>query len=523
MIPDLLDYASGRVPYGIWLLVAGLISFSFIWWFAWRTTGFWNTTRFWRVLGIGWALAFSLYVLYWSILKPPPIPHRVVVLAGEPGETSPGAWAEAVAATIRSRLISASEELTVLDAETAPSIYRAKNFSEIETYAVRNRVGTILQVVQDEADSEASRLRLVYRKYNLGKYPVQSETKYSEVRIRNAMLWGGRQAEAIFELKPVTRDWLNAPESVTDSMLVLHYLNFSIRRRGDYELAAAFFSSEALADSHWSAPRLELAKTRLASQPDIYQYEILTLLLDAARLDRENPEVYILLGCSFLKSRDWEEAESSLKLALNYAPDDPQVFYYLSRLLPARLEEVWIKRPEQLLRRALQLAPGYEAARVALISHYRNLQPINEAINVANEGLKVDPQSIRVLLATTAVEVERQQYIDAEVHLKSILQQDPTQPEALYNYGLCRFWQKDYNGAIAAFDSSYAHGGTVDNLFYIGKVYQDKGDYPTAIEWYQKRFAKMKDKNDIGAQSAREKIHQLRYLMDQDSGKKTGG
>ena len=513
MISDLLDFASGRVPYGIWLLVAALISFSFVWWFAWHKTRFWGIERFWRVLAIGWALAFSLYMLEWAILKPPPIPQRIIVLAGEPGEIAPGAWADAVAAAMRARLAVAAEDLTVLDSETAPMAFGAKDMPEMERAAVPLRVKGILQILQSSAETENPTIRMIYRVRRGGEFSTVAEVTAPPGSLRQTMTWAGAQAQEIFDLKPISADWLNVPGTVSDSLLELHYLNFSIRRRGDFDLAAAFFSSEAMADSHWSAPRVELAKTRLMSKPDLYRDEILGWLLDAARLDRENPEIYLLLGQRFLRTRDWEEAESALKLAFNYAPDDPRVFYNLSRLLPTRLEGIYLQRPDQLLRRALQLAPGYEAARVALITYFRNRQPIGTATDVAEEGLDVDPESEKVLLAASAVEVERQLYDLAEEHLNRILKRNPDHPEALYNLGLAKYWKKEYEGAITAFDSSFAHGGPNDNLYYLGRIYQDMGDYPTAISWYQKRFVRMQSQDDMGAVSAREKINYLRGLL----------
>jgi tetratricopeptide (TPR) repeat protein len=523
MTPDILDYLSGRIPLGLWLLPLVGSTFAFVWWVVWSGTKFWSAEQFRRMLLIGWTLVFASYMAAWSVLRPPPIPIRILVTAGEPGEKTPGPWAEGVADAIRHRLALAPETFVPLDEEIAPAAFASANKSSLEGLAIRMRVEFIVSVIQDPAATgEKPIVHIAMNEWSGGHYSSIAELATPPSNLSGAMRWGAEQVAAKLKTKPLADNWLYIPPSVADSVLVHHYLTFALRRQGQTEVAAAFFTSEAAADSHWSAPRIELARTWLMTNPVAHEDVIRTALLDAGRLERENPEIYLLLGKHFLEFRDWEEAESALKLAYNYNPDDPRVNFYLSRLMDHRLTDLPITSPDLLMKRALQLAPGYETARLTFMDYLRKGNEKKLASDIGDEGLRVDPDSRSLLLTESAIFIDLREYARAEALCRRLLAENTSDNEALYNFGLCRLWVKDYEGAIAAFDSSYNCGGSVENIYYLGVSNQLKKDYPKAIEWFGKRLALMKDQNDQGANTARERIKLIKEWMVQDSLERIG-
>ncbi len=518
MIPDILDYLGGRIPLGLWLLpvVGGL--FSCIWWVVWKGTNFWGIARFRRVMLYGWMLVVAAYMVSWIIRRPPPIPLRVIIYAAEPGEKSPGVLVEAVTDAIRSRLETAPEGVTILDAQVAPAAYSQKTSAALDALLGRMRCRFILRVWQDSAVAGGGAVvHLSLRKWSLFGYGRSDDLSVPPASVAQMMTWGANQVASKMGLTPTSKHGDGRLAFLSDSLLEKHYLTFSLRRLGETDVAAAFLKAEALADSHWADPRIELARTYLTANPGPYEDEIRTSLLDAARLDRENPETFLLLGRHFLEFRAWEEAESALKLAYNLDPANPRILFYLSRLMPHRLDDLPFKTPEELIARALQLSPGYEDARLTLVENLRGADLKQAALAAVQGGLKIDPKSDKLLLTESAVLIEMREYGQAEAICRGLLSNNPDSHEALYNLGLCKLWTKDYDRAIAAFDSSLNRGGTIENYYYLGAAYQFKGDFRKAIFWLEKRFAAMKTTSDEGAINSRKRIKVLREWIEQDS------
>ena len=77
-----------------------------------------------------------------------------------------------------------------------------------------------------------------------------------------------------------------------------------------------------------------------------------------------------------------------------------------------------------------------------------------------------------------------------------------------------------WDEAIALFDSSYRNGGSIDNLYYLGVVYQRKKDWKNAIHYFQERMIRPTDEWDQVAVSARERIKRIkRWMAEEDSAK----
>lgn len=512
---DLYDFICGPIPLGLWLLPLVGIPFTGIWWFAWKGTGFWDRTHFWKVLRLGWTIIILAYIGVWTTLKPQPIPHRVLLIAGEVGQKAPGAYVEACADAVRRRL-QADESLTIIDAETAPVIFERTPESDIASTAARMRVRAIIRI-RETGDPSTPKVALEVSKWTGFGFAPQISFVVPASNLARMTNVSAGWAEKEFGLSALNGHWPGSPVIKPDSILIPYYLAFGLRRLGQVETAAGIFAQNAARDSLWPAPRIEFARTWLTSQPGAHEDDIRRMLLEAVRLNDRDPETYILLGRHFLEFRDWEEAESSLKLAYNYAPFDPRVFYYLARLMPHRLSDLPLKTPEKLLERALELAPGYQSARLILIDNWRKADERRRAFNILAAGVAVDPTSPKLLLTESALLLELRKYNEAIDVCQRLLRDNPTHADALYNLGLCRLWKEDFDGAIAAFDSSYKCGGTIENLYYIGGAYQFKGDYPTAISWFQKRFAAAKNITDKGAVASRKRINSLREMMVEDS------
>ncbi len=523
MTSDLLEYLNGNVVLGLMLIpfLGGL--FTFVWWVTWKGTGFWGLGRFWRVIAIGWLVIIAGYITYWRLIPPESIPIRVFVRAGDGVGQSPGAWSEGVADGIKNRLRAAPEPFVVQDEESAGVLFSTSSKSELDGIAAKMRIKYQVIVTQDSVEAGARppvKISILSRSGN--SYKSFAEFIAPDVSLATLSAWAGEAvAQKLGGVDLKGRSFSRLP-NLPDSVLEVHYLAFSVRRQGENDLAAALFMAESNDDTTWSAPKIEFARTWLSSSPDMHEQEIRTALLEAASIDRNNPEIYILLGRHFLDFRDWDEAESALKLAYMLDFDDPRIYFYLSRLMENRFGDLPIKTSRAMIERALQLAPGYETARLAQIEKMRTVYEKRQLTKLIEDGLFIDPHSRLLLVTASALYIELHEYTRASQHCQTLLADNPTDHEALYNLGLCLLWQNHYDESIAMFDSSRRNGGTVENLYYIGVVHQFKKDYHTAIEWFQKRYAAAKNQEDQGAISSRARIGLLREKILADSLRKTG-
>lgn len=523
MTPDIIEYFNGSVPFGLPLIPFLGFLFTFIWWVVWRGTGFWGVRKFWRILVVGWIAIITGYSAYWSYRKPEPIPIRVFIRVGDFVGKNPGAWAEGIADGIRCRLRADTKHFVVLDEETAPAMYRVTNQEQLDSVAKLMRVKHQVTITQDSVGSgERPTVKIELRDWLGKEYKLLADLIVPNVSLSTSSAWAGEAVAQKFGGADLKGVWAGRHPNLPDSLLEVHYLAFSLRRQGEIDLASAFFMAEADDDTTWSAPRIEFARTRLNSNPNLHEEDIRNFLLEAAAIDRNNPESYILLGRHFLEFRDWDEAESALKLAYYFDSDDPRTCFYLSRLMENRLSDLSIKSSRGLIERALKLAPGFESARLGLVEKLRGVNLYREAVKVIEDGLVIDPNSRPLQITASAIYLELRQYQRAAHLCERILADEPRHYEALYNLGLSRLWLKEYDGAVALFDSSYNNGGTVENLYYCGVANQFKGDYPEAIGWFQKRFAAALNQHDEGAASARARIGMLRDWIIEDSLKKAG-
>lgn len=221
----------------------------------------------------------------------------------------------------------------------------------------------------------------------------------------------------------------------------------------------------------------------------------------------------MFLGRLFLELRRWEEAESALKLSYSYNPNDPRVYFYLSRLSEQRLIDFSYSNKKALLERAIYLSPGYEAARVSLAKIKLTGLYYKYPEEVMNEGLRINPKSIPLLLNLSALQLETARPDQATETCYRILSLDSLNAAAMYNLGLAHLHQELFKDAVDWFKKSHTQGGSVENLFYIGVSYERSGDLKEALRWYQRRAANPSSSDDIFVRSAREKIRRLQYAL----------
>ncbi len=520
MSSDLLAYLSGRLPLGIKLLPLVGGTFTFVWWVIWRGTGFWRRHRFFRILWQGWVVIITLYIVAWRIFPPPPIPIRVVVVAERPDSDSPPHWrARGLADAIERRLAASRKPFTIQSPEFIPVLTRAGSTTErLDSLALQMEVRWQVQIVPSGETSTVGRHTVLIKRRRGDAFKTAAEIDaVGSLFVGDAIRVAEEVSRRLGDSSPLER-WPGKPPNLPDVQFAALYTAVEHCEAGQFDSAAAILTD--LIDEHprWAAPRLELARTLLSHQPGLGGDRIKAALLKVLELEPDNAEAYILLGRLFLEFRGWNEAESAFKLAYHHNPDDPRVFYYLSRLNDQRFHDLpWDGEPE-LLERALTLASGYEAARAALAAWFREQLQYQPSYDLLTIGLALDPVSVSMKLAMSATLLKLTRNEEALEQCRQVLELRPGHPGALYNMGITLIWLERYDEAIAALDSSYRSGGTVDNLYYLGIAYQRKRDFREAMRQFKRRVAYYQGADDRAAVSARERVKKLRkWIAKEDS------
>ncbi len=518
MTGDLIAYLSGNIPGGIYLLLVGIFAFALIWWLVWWGTKFWGIGRFFQGLAIGWIVIIGIYFVAWKRSHPAPLPIRVVVVADD-SINPPDKWKLTGLVDIIERRLSASPEHFVLQHTSFTPLLTRHGFSEerFDSLAFILKARWLIAVIPHDSSIDRGMSIKVKRRTASGFELLEELSSNGSQFSLEAAKTAGQVMRLLGDDAPPSGRY-GLPPDLPDEAFADLYTAMDLREAQAYDTAAAVLTSLTKTYPEWHRPYQELAVTLIGHNSSYHKEAIHSVLITALELDPSDPESYILLGRYFLRFRDWIEAESALKLALNLTVDDPRVFYFLSRLWRGRLKDLPYGDKDELKYHALKLAPGYETARLALAESYREQLDRHTSLAVLGEGLALDPESVPLLLAKAANLVEMEHNDDAVATCEKILALRPGHTSALYNLGITRIYQGLYDEAIVLLDSSYRNGGTIENLYYIGVAYQKKRYWQTAVHYFQMRMVRPQNANDPVSISARERIQNLqRWIAEEDS------
>lgn len=519
MSGDLSAFLSGNIPGGIVLLPIGIFAFTAAWSLTWWGTRFWSKGRFFAILVLGWVVVTAAYGFVWKKSNPPPLPIRVVVIAlNHQGEQHQDWRFRGMADIIERRLAASPNHYVLQRTEFTPVLTRYRHSPEkLDSLALLLKARWLI-TVSPSIQSDSTIPTVHIRQYEKKVYQTKGEFNAgSGSFISEAVSLTGKVLQTLGDNTPPLGQY-GLPPNLPDTAFERLNKAILMRETDKYPLAIASLSFLKEEYPKWLRPYQELAICHLEYYSAYHQDDIHLLLLSAIEIDPYDPESYILLTRYFLNFSNWFEAESAAKLAYNRTLDDPRVFYYLSRLYRGRLKDMPLIDKDDNKRHALHLAPGYEAVRLAIAESYRKQLERYTSLKFLNEGLEIDPESIPLLMAKAANLAELRHCEKAEAVCRKILDLSPGNTTALYNLAIAQLFSGQIDEAIATFDSSYSSGGTIENLYYLGVAYQEKGDWDTAVEYFQQRMVRYENYFDQVAVSARERIKRLKsWIAERDS------
>lgn len=484
----LLNFLNGEVPGGIAVPVVLIIAFLLVLEFVYRASEYMPRTAYrrWRLLGP--VAVLLIYAAFW-IQSPPKIePLRVAVILDVP-DLRLNWRADAVTDLTGRRLERTLKGAVVNPWEGAPDEYPAPTpealvKSKYSVYKIKwagPQEEGIAPVQVSKPDGSGStfpiaRENLSIISKELGRWILSDLGRREQVQ------------------SPFSRE-------IASEVLEMYYQARSFLGDAEPDSAESLFIEALEADPVFTQVKIGLAQCYEALG-DRQRAE--NELLQAVRADTASTETLLALGEFYLRGLDWEKAEPPLKVVLTLNPMRVRTYLALARIHPERLKDLRYNTVEKLLTEAVRLDPAFETARIALAGPLMKQGGEHKARKLLQAGLSINPASIDLLLKAGALELYSGHPDAAIDYYGRILDYDPQNPLASFNLGVVYYRMKDYENARKHFSNSLGWDGPIDGYYYMGLIYQNKGDKPRARFYFNKRWKLRESDDDVYAVKAKE-------------------
>ncbi|HNR66577.1 MAG TPA: tetratricopeptide repeat protein [bacterium] len=225
--------------------------------------------------------------------------------------------------------------------------------------------------------------------------------------------------------------------------------------------------------------------------------------------DSANAEAHRLIGNYYLTEENWHKAEQHLLSAVESDPRNARIYFDVAHLHRSRLGGFGFRNEEQVLKRAIDLNPAYEEARLYLADYLFFNNWKKHAERAIDALLTIHPRSINGLLALGKMAVAENNLERVIAIYNSILQIDPYNPVAYFNLGVYYFNLQEYEYAEQLFHRAVQYGDYADAHLYLGTIFELQGDKERAIAEYRLRIRTKRGPDDIYADRAMERLFEL--------------
>lgn len=484
----ILNFLNGEVPGGIAVPIVLIIAFSLVLEFVYRASGTMPRKAYlrWRLLGP--ALILSIYAIFWIQVPPNFEPLRVAVIVDT--SSSRRNWRAEAVADLTARSLERTFTKAVvnpwkdsIDEYPEPTL-EALIESRYNVYLVRWDASReegippvhILKLNGSGSTFPIARENLLIIAKELGRWIINDLRKSEQIR------------------SPFSR-------KIASDALGWYYQGHIFLADAALDSAKNLFIEALRVNSTFTQARIGLAQCYEAlGDRASAEGELLT----AVQADTASMEALLALGEFYLGGLDWEKAEPPLKVVLTLNPINVRTYLALARIHPERLKDLRHDTVDKLLAEAVRLDPAFESARLALIGFLMKQGGEHKTRKLLQRGLIINPSSIDLLLKAGALELYSGHSEAAIDYYERIFAYDSQNPLASFNLGVVYYRMKDYENARKHFDFSLTWNGPADGFYYMGLIYQKKGDNSRARFYFDKRWELRESDDDVYAIKARE-------------------
>ncbi len=309
------------------------------------------------------------------------------------------------------------------------------------------------------------------------RHVVQIEPDLPKAReeLGRSLLLLGRADEAIAELR---RALALDPKLQSAQLTLVHALSESGRADEAETETRAFLRADpareliAKAAEHQRAKRLEEAET-------IYR--------EVLRRDPRNLEALRLLALIAIQTEHYGQAEQLLKRAVEIAPDFLAAWIDLSR---AQLQRIDLPAAQASIERAAELNPRSANVQIHVANVEARTGRHDQAIETYRRAAELDPQlpAAHLGLGNTLKTVGRQAEAIEAYRRATVLR--PEQSEAWWSLSNLKTFRFD-DAEIAAMERQLERPRVPDEArvqfsFALAKAREDRGEYAQAFELYER-------------------------------------
>lgn len=244
-------------------------------------------------------------------------------------------------------------------------------------------------------------------------------------------------------------------------------------------------------------------------QPYDRLYTVETILNSVAQTDSMDGIVDRMFGLLYVLQERWNKAEEAFRMACKKSPNDPFLYFYLSRLHPSRSGALGFKNKESLLKKTLQINPAMVWAYLALGEIYCEKQHYHEAEDNYSQLLKITPNSLDGLLALGKLYSLQNKMTEMVQVYEKIMHIAPHLPDSYYNLGIIAYHYNKIDQAMKFFKKATTLGEHVDAAFYRAIIFEQQGEVDSAIACYQKTLRLHQGLSDDYREDARKNLLNL--------------
>ena len=301
----------------------------------------------------------------------------------------------------------------------------------------------------------------------------------------------GQFRAAVAEFENVVAEFPNHSDSWKFIGLALYQLQDYEKAMPALEKAMALKQAEGKSD-----PDILLALSRVQISMKKYDQAIASL----ENLAKQRPDLasnHYMLGVAYANVNRNEEAMQAFRAAIKLAPQDPDAWHYLS------IQLFRLNRPAEALaalRNGLASAPK-NAQMMSMLADALLRQAgsettptkadplIEEAVRVATSLRAARDDSASSELLGRAL-LAGKKYAPAEQSLqRAISLSKQPDPALYYNLGYAQAQLKEWPKAVESFEQADRLGlQDVNNLYYLGFVYENQRKYPEALRAYTRAY-----------------------------------
>jgi len=241
---------------------------------------------------------------------------------------------------------------------------------------------------------------------------------------------------------------------------------------------------------------------------DIY-LEAFQIISKNLKQDSSQTEYDSLLGRMYVQRSWWNKAEKTLSRAVQIDSNNPENYFYLSRLHSSRFKSLGFRNQEKLLKKAISINPAMEKAWIALgnLYYYQNNQ--KKAESVYQKLLSIHPTSLDGLLELGKIHVLKNDVIHIIQTYEKVLDLAPDQAVAYYNLGVAYYNDQKIEESKRFFKRAVALEDHLDSHYYLGVICQQEDQMNEAISHFRFRIRNRKGQDDLYAEEARKRLWNL--------------